>query len=762
MPIEPDRTGPEEIDWPQLLADATLEGVLIHEHARILCVNAALARMLGHDAQAMVGMMGTELAVPEDRERLQRHIEAETEEPMLGTALRADGSTFPAEIRGRTVQSGGRALRVVLVRDVSERVAMEGELRRRERELASLAENSPDVLTRYDRDGRVRFISGAVTRATGIPTSAFIGRRMSEVGLPRELTAPWGSSIARVFETGEPEDADFEFTAPDGSWHIYHVTLVPERGDAGEVETVLATTRDLTELKRAERVARESYETLRGLIDQSLTGVYVVREGRMAYVNQRFAEIFGYDDPRELLGMTDLLALVHPDDHAAAIENARQREAGTRRTYHYALRCIRRDGRVIWVEVHGTAATYEGSPAVVGTLLDVTEQRQLEARLREAHKMEALGQLAGGVAHDFNNILTAIAGYAQVLRRDLADDDLRAQDVGEILRAAERGAGVTRQLLAFGRRHALETEVLDLAAVVRELGPMLAQLLPRQLEVRLPAAEASAHVLATRTQLEQIVMNLALNARDAMPGGGTVTIDVRTDDGPGEPRALLEVRDTGVGMTPDVRARAFEPFFTTKRKEQGTGLGLSTVYGVVRQFGGDVEIESARGAGTVVTVALPLAAPRGTPPSREAVPPPASGRRRILLAEDEAAIRTLLRRVLERAGYDVVEAPHGGAALEIVRSDVPLDLLLTDAAMPELSGVELARETATLRAELPIVLMSGYAELSGVSIGAGGGISGGGISGTGTPLTFIEKPFAMDRLLAVIARALSDDARRPG
>ena len=749
MSIDHPRPGPDELDWPQMLADATLEGVLIHEHGRILCVNAALARMLGYDAAAMVGMMGTQLAAPEDRDRLLAHIAAETEQPMIGTALRTDGSTFPCEIRGRTVRSGGRTLRVVLVRDVSERVAMEAALRRRERELASLAENSPDVLTRYDRDGRVLFISGAVTRATGVPTSAFVGRRMSETGLPAALTSVWDESIARVLATGEPEEADFDFAGPDGALRLYHVSVVPERGESGEVETVLTTTRDVTALKRAERAAREAYATLRGLIDQSLTGVYVIQDDRFRYANQRLAEIFGYDRPEEVTALPDVALLVHAEDRPIVAEHLRRRMAGQERTAHYAFRGLRRDGAVIAVEVHGSAAPYEGRPAVVGTVLDVTEQRQLEERLREAHKMEALGQLAGGVAHDFNNILTAIAGYAQVLHRDLGADDPRADDVGEILRAAERGAGVTRQLLAFSRRHALETEVLDLAAVVRELGPMLAQLLPRQLELRLPSPYASAHVHATRAQLEQIVMNLALNARDAMPGGGTVTLDVRTDDGTGAPRALLEVRDTGVGMSSEVRARAFEPFFTTKRKEQGTGLGLATVYGLVRQFGGDVELESEPGVGTAVTVALPLVAPTPTPAAAEAPPTAASGRRRILLVEDEAAIRSLVRRVLDRAGYDVIEAPHGGAALALVRAGTPFDLLLTDAAMPELSGVDLARETAALRPALPIVLMSGYAELSGVSVSAGGAVSG-----NGTPMSFIEKPFAMDRLLTVVGRAL--------
>ncbi len=749
MSHDPPRTGHDELDWPQLLADATLEGVLIHEGGRILRVNAALARMLGYEPAALVGMHGTDVTAPDDRDRLRRHLAAPDEAALVGHALRADGSTFPCELRGRTVRQGDRELRVVLVRDVSRRVAMESELRRRERELASLADNSLDVITRYDREHRVRFMSGAVQRATGMPPEAFLGRRMRELGLPLELVERWERTSERVLATGIAEETDFEFTGPDGVARVYHTTVVPERGDSGEFETVLTTTRDLTALKRAERAAREAYATLRGLIDQSLTGVYVIQDGRFRYVNRRLADIFGYEGPDEILALDSVGVLVHPEDRATVDENLRRRISGEQRSAHYAFRGVRRDGAVVAVEVHGSAAPYEGRPAVVGTLLDVTEQRQLEARLREAHKMEALGQLAGGVAHDFNNILTAIAGYAQVLQRDFATDDPRGEDVGEILRAAERGAGVTRQLLAFSRRHALETEVLDLAVVVRELGPMLAQLLPRHLDLRLPSPEASAHVRATRAQLEQIVLNLALNARDAMPGGGTVTLDVRTALDHAGPRALLEVRDTGIGMPPDVRARAFEPFFTTKRKEQGTGLGLATVYGLVRQFGGEIELDSAEGLGTVVTIGLPLATAVPAAPVAAVAEPPTSGRRRILLAEDEAAIRALVRRVLERAGYDVLEAPHGGAALAVLQAGTPVDLLLTDAAMPELSGVELAREASGLRPDLPVVLMSGYAELSGASVHAGGAVAG-----TAAPMAFIEKPFAMDRLLAVVARTL--------
>ena len=739
-----------EPNWPQLLADATLEGVLVHERGRVLRANAALARMLRCTPEALVGTMGADLTIPSHRATLQQHIASQSERPLEGTALRSDGTTFPCEVLGRTVNHGGRTLRVVLIRDITNRLAMEAELRRRERELASLAEHSPDVITRYDREHRVRFMSRAVERATGVPPEQFAGRTIAESGFPPELAARFQAINERVLAGGPPEEIEFEYPDADGAVRSYHTRVVPERGDAGEVDHVLTTTRDITALKSAEAAAREAYTTLRGLIDQSLTGVYLIQDGRFAYANARFAEIAGFGRVDDVLALADFSVLVHPDDRALVTEKFGRRLAGTPQAAPHGLRAVRGDGRVIHVEVHGSLVQYRGRPAVVGAVLDVTERLELEERLRQTQKMEALGQLAGGVAHDFNNILTAISGYAQVVQQDLRPDDPLRADVDEILRAAERATGLTRQLLAFSRRRALETEVVDLAAVVRELGRMLGQLLPRAVELQVPAPEVTAHVRATRAQLEQIVVNLALNGRDAMPDGGTLTLDVRDVRDERGSRAVLVVRDTGHGMPPEVRARAFEPFFTTKRKEQGTGIGLATVYGLVTQFGGEIDIESEVGVGTEVTVWLPLAAAEATSPVATVAPPDAAGHLRVLLVDDEAPIRALTRRMLERAGYDVLEASGGAAAATLLRAGAPVDLLLTDVAMPDVNGVELAGEAAALRPGLPVLLMSGDAEFTSRSVGHHGTVSD--VAGA---VGFLEKPFVMERLLTLVARALA-------
>jgi len=892
--------------WLRLLSEACTEGVLVHQEGRILQVSSTLARMFGYAPREMVGMMGDAVVVPDDRARLMRHIAERSEHLLEGTALRKDGSTFPADVLARNVVVEGRPVRVAVVRDLTEQKAAEAErreqearylllvrqlpaimwttdaelrvtaiegllpgiaaaaerparigrpltdvlagaddpeavlaahrralagepagyrfstnvrtyeaqvepmrdergrvtgvigvaidisaqvraverasrsesaLRRSRRELLALTENSPDIFTRYDREHRVRFMSRAVEQATGIPYHWFLGRSIREFGFPPPLAEQWMATSDRVFATGAPEEMEFDFIGPDGVPRTYHTRIVPERGEGGEIETVLTTTRDITARKRAEAAARAADATLRGLVEQSLTGIYVIQGGRFRYVNPRFAEIFGYPGPAAVLALPDVGLLVAPEDRATVTENLRRRTAGETRAIHYSFRGVRLDGSPVVVEVYGSGGEHDGLPAVVGTLLDITEKVRLEEQLRQAQKMEAVGQLAGGVAHDFNNILAAITGYAQLLRTSLPAGDQRREDAEEIIAAATRGAAVTKQLLAFSRRQAIETEVLDLAAVVRDMGRMLRTLLPPSIALDLPAP-AGALVRASRSQLEQIVLNLVVNARDAMPDGGTLTIAVSArraalggafaaaDAAPGAgldlPReAVLVVRDTGTGIPEAIRDRIFDPFFTTKPPGRGTGLGLATVYGLVRQFGGSVAVESRPGAGTEFTIALPLvpaAGPAGAaaPAAGDAgaggdaagvggaAPGPATARRRILVVEDELQVRAIAARALAGAGYGVAESPNGAAALERLRAGEPFDLVLTDAAMPDLGGRELAAAVAELRPGLPVVLMSGYAELSGA--GAGAGLPG--VTG------FIEKPFTMQHLLEVVRGAI--------
>ena len=396
---------------------------------------------------------------------------------------------------------------------------------------------------------------------------------------------------------------------------------------------------------------------------------------------------------------------------------------------------------------------------VWGTQRDVTTQRHLEDQLRQAQKMEAVGRLAGGIAHDFNNILTAILGTCALMQRELPPGSAAREDVDEIERSASRAAGLTRQLLAYSRRQVLQPEVLDLNAVVEDLDRMLRRLIGEDIELVTTLGADLGRVLADRGQIEQVVLNLAVNARDAMPRGGRLTIETaeaRDDPAPAggatPHRVMLAISDTGVGMSDEVRSHLFEPFFTTKEVGKGTGLGLATVYGIVRQSGGSIAVESAPGRGSTFRVFLPrvddTAFGPAAPESGPAEPglggqPGRAPAAHILLAEDEPRVRALTQRVLEAQGYRVLAAADGAAALELASGrDVRVDLLVTDVVMPGMSGPDLARRLRETRPGVPVLYMSGYADqgLAHEAAATGG--------------AFLSKPFETEALERLVRQAL--------
>ena len=463
-------------------------------------------------------------------------------------------------------------------------------------------------------------------------------------------------------------------------------------------------------------------------------------------------------------------AAVHPDDRAAARDALRT--AGVERRQLSTLWRLRTaSGEYRHYTVHGVPLFEADGRTVrewVGFGVDVTEQRTAEEALRQSEdaqrqgqKLEAVGRLAGGIAHDFNNLLTAIRSYSELVLEDQALGEQHRGDVEEIQKATDRAAALVRQLLAFSRRQPVQPALLDVDAVVRDMDALLRRLIGAEYVLAAEAGAPGARVRADRAQLEQVLLNLVLNARDAMPDGGTITVTTASRDdeegGVRVPSVELSVRDTGVGMDGTTRARIFEPFFTTKAPGVGTGLGLATVYGAVQQAGGRIEVESAPGAGTVFRVILPRAADGAslpTPPlGAPAVRPeqPLASRGVVLLADDEAALRSAAARVLRRAGYTVLEAEDGEAALALWReSRDAIALLLTDVRMPRLNGVELAERLRSEAPELPVLFMTGYAaELAARA------------ERTVPDARHMEKPFEVRALVDMVDDALRRPARRP-
>ncbi|MFN8653604.1 MAG: response regulator [Gemmatimonadales bacterium] len=474
--------------------------------------------------------------------------------------------------------------------------------------------------------------------------------------------------------------------------------------------------------------ARRAEARFASAIERLSIGVVVhTAQGIVTMANKAALDLFGVTE-EEVRGrkLVDLPAELRTED--GTVVDAELCPAGAAARTREPVRNVVvsmerpgiRDRRWLLIDAEPEKDEQGAVTQVLVTLHDITARRELEDQLRHVQRMEAVGQLAGGIAHDFNNLLTAIAGYSSSLLDQLSTADPLREEVVEIDRAAMRAADLTQRLLAFGRRQVLHPRVLDVGGVVRGADRLLRRLLREDIDIVLEIAPQSGPVLVDRGQLEQVIINLAVNARDALPRGGRLTIAAGTLDAPppGMPSAyqfprfgavLLEVRDNGSGMDEATRARAFEPFFTTKEVGKGTGLGLATVYGIVRQSGGEVWIRSAPGEGTVVSVLLPRTSTLPTAKADSPAPFSARGSETILVVEDEPSLVTVVRRSLERNGHRVLTANSAARARDIMEVSA-VDLLLTDIVMPGGSGPDLARWARGRTPELPVLFMTGYAD----------------------------------------------------
>ncbi len=499
---------------------------------------------------------------------------------------------------------------------------------------------------------------------------------------------------------------------------------------------------------RAEAEARASEERFRAIFEASRDAVGVSLRGVHVAANHSYRALFGVPDDEALSGRS-ILEFIAPSEHARIRENVQIRSDGHAAASSYRTRGRRRDGTEFDMDVHVSAIVVDGTPHVLVILRDVSAQLQAEAalrksqeQLRQSQKMEALGLLAGGVAHDFNNMLQAIVGFGTILRDSLERaGDLECAD--ELLDAAGRAAELTRGLLAFGRKQAIEPKPIDLNRVVEQTRKFLVRIIGEDVSLETVIFERPLIVEADAAQLQQVIVNLATNARDAMPVGGTLVVATETRTIDGAPYARLSVRDTGEGIPEELLPRIFEPFFTTKEKGRGTGLGLSIVYGIVTQHRGLVQVHAAADGGTVFEVDLPLLLRRELEPERR---PPLrrSGRgESILLVEDDAAVRGALLRLLGNAGYRVELARDGAEAVRVFAEGLRFDLVLTDLLMPQLNGRDALARIRTIVPGQPALFMSGY---------AADVLDARGAAALDAPL--VEKPIAPAQLLAAIRGAL--------
>jgi PAS domain S-box-containing protein len=668
---------------------------------------------------------------------------------------RRNGAALEAEAEATALRDGaGRLTGFILVsRDVTERRQAQEALRRSEERLRAIIETEPEcvkvvgpdgLLLEMNPSGLAMLEAGSLAEAQARPLADYVtGNREGFIGLFHQVMAGGSGRL------------EFQVTGLRGTRRILETNAVPMRGKDGRIAGLLGVTRDITERRRAEDALRRSEERFRVLIERSSDLLLVLDgAGRVTFASPSTVDALG-QPLDELLGK-DLHALVHPEDRAAVEAAVGALRAGRGATWRVVARAGR-PGRP-WRLFELVGRDLLDTPAVAGLVVnarDITEQDRLQSQLSQAQKLESIGRLAGGVAHDFNNLLLTILANVEFLEEGLRAGAPRPEDLHDIRVAAERARDLTAQLLAVARRQVIAPRKLDVATELRQAEKLLGRILGEDVALEVRLGEGLGSIQVDAGQLHQVILNLAINARDAMPSGGRLVIEasnVDLDDrwaaahpgtAPG-PHVLLRFTDSGEGMSDEVKAHVFEPFFTTKPVGRGTGLGLATVYGIVTQNRGSIDWQSQPGVGTTFNVHFPRAVQ--ALPSRPEPLPVTGGRtgETVLVVEDEAAVRAVAVRTLEAAGYRVLSADGGPAALELLaRSAGKVDLLLTDVVMPGMSGIEVARAMQARQPSLRVLYMSGYAT---DTVARHGGLELGD--------ALLTKPFTPSALVASVRKFL--------
>jgi two-component system, cell cycle sensor histidine kinase and response regulator CckA len=731
------------------------------ESLRFLAVNQAAIMHYGYSRNEFLSMTIKDIQPPEDVAVLFKKISKVT--PGIDHSGRRrhrkkDGVVIDVEITSYSL-SGPRPAVFVLVHDITERLRGEAELREASERLdLALTASRTGVWTWYAAEDRIVW-DAYIYQLFGIRPGSFGGTFADFVALVHPEDRDQLSAEFRKATEGAAEHAtEFRVVWPDGSVHRVKGRGQAFYDEAGHLVRVTGVTHDITEAKQAEEALRKSEANLSlaqsighlGSWEQDLV------TGDLVWSAETF-RIFGVDQGNAHPNEQRFWERVHSEDRDLVKCSLAATVSGIK-AYDCEHRIIRPDGSVRLI--HGLAKRVldsSGSPIrMVGTVQDITEHRSLEDQLRQSQKMEAIGTLAGGVAHDFNNLLGVITGYCDLLPTKCQLPEPVQKGLSQIRKAADRATSLTTQLLAFSRRQIIKPQILDLNSVIGGIEPMLRRLIGEDVDLKIVCHSDLWCVNVDAGQMEQVLMNLAVNARDAMPKGGQITIEttnLESHGGQVEHRevmpgsyVMIAVSDTGCGMDDDTRSHVFEPFFTTKEQGKGTGLGLSTVYGIIKQSDGYIWFYSEVGGGTTFKIYLPAFRDARPVVQAEAVSGPLVQRTgTVLVVEDQQLFRDMIQDVLDQSGYRVLVAQSGDEALRICAEQTnSIDLVLTDVVMPKMSGPQLAERTAALYPKMKVLFMSGYADDAIVR------------HGILPPQTeFLQKPFSADSLVQKVQAVLS-------
>ncbi len=727
---------------------------------RVLEVNDAAISHYGYSREEFLGMSISELRPLEDVPRLLE----EVSRTRKGGQYRGEwkhrlkgGQLIDVEVFSHSVQFRGREARLAVIRDITKQKEAEEALRKAERKYRLIFEEALVGIYQSTPDGRLLSANAAMTRMYGLNT-------------PEEFVAYITDVESQIYVDPSRRTEYKRLMAEQGGVRNFEVQVYRKNGTkmwlsvngraVCEGETIVryeGSAEDITERKDLEDQLRLAQDQYREIFDNAIVGVFQsTPEGRYLTVNPAMAKMLGYGSPQELIGsITDIGRQVYVDPDYRNVLKERAKKTGM--VTNLECHVYRKDGSKAWFSVNLRAIFQDGQIIrYEGTNEDITQRKLLEDQLRQSQKMEAVGLLAGGIAHDFNNALGVITGYSDLLQSNLSRQSPLHRYAEEIAKAGRRAAALTRQLLAFSRKQVIQPVVLDLNSATRELERMLRRLIGEHIEIAFQRDSALGLVKMDPGQVEQVLMNLCVNARDAMPDGGKLciqTANVELDETyakqtgfvlPGS-YVMLCVSDTGCGIEQETQRRIFEPFFTTKEPGKGTGLGLSTVYGIAKQNGGYIIVYSEVNKGSTFRLYLPRLGVDAKVHTEALLPEAvAIGIETVMVVEDEEALRILARTCLESNGYTVLDAPDAATALLLAENDGRrIDLLLSDVVMPGMGGRDLANRMRVLHPNVKVLFMSGYTnDLIGRHH----------VLEPGTEL--LEKPFTLHSLLSRVGKLL--------
>jgi two-component system, cell cycle sensor histidine kinase and response regulator CckA len=769
--LSPESLQPSEMQLIKGAIDSITEGVLICD-ARLpdfptVYVNAAFEKLTGYTFEEIKGrncrfLQGAETSprmVKKIRESLKR------KKTFHGKILnyRKNGVPFWNDLRITPLfdESGSLTYFVGVQNDITERKISEESLRASEARFRLLCESAPLGVFMANNQGQCLFSNLYLQKLAGLPFDQLLGFGWEKIIHPEDRQR-FSKGWVVATETGTELHQQYRFLPADGIIRWVNIRTAPVYSAGGQLVSHVGTVEDITERKHAEELLSRAEAKYRNLVESSPAIVYFAHPHppfSTIYVSQSVIK-FGYST-EEWFDRPDMwISLIHEEDRERVLrttEVAMLQGLDTDLEY----RIIARDGAIRWVHDKGRFVSDEQGNRLgwQGVMLDITETKELEEQLRQSQKLESVGLLAGGIAHDFNNMLNVITGYSELALRRLDEHNPLRQYMEEIKKAGKRSAALTNQLLAFSRQQVLQPVVLDLNEVVGDTIKMLQRLIGEDMQLTTTLSPKAGRVTIDPGQMSQILMNLAVNARDAMPQGGKLTIETANiffePEAAGQtigilPGAyvMLSVSDTGTGMSEETKQHLFEPFYTTKEIGKGTGLGLATVYGIVKQSGGNISVDSKEGSGTTFKVYLPRVVEQQIEVEKlkEITAELPKGTETILLVEDEEMVRQLSMEILKECGYTVISAVNGVEALKLCEEgECRFDLLMTDVVMPQMGGRELAEKLAEKLPGLRILFTSGYTDDAVMRHGV-----------VETNANFIQKPFTPLALAGKIREILDD------